>query len=138
MTEKKHSNLLKYTIASGVGAMVAFLIMWWQGLFLSPDIQTVFKIVSDGFFVVGVLFVGFGLVFLIAGEGILDIMGFGFKSLLYLFTPRRLDRNSGGYYEYKQKKREERKKKGVPIHILWIGIAFVLIAVACYLGYSIC
>jgi hypothetical protein len=138
MAEKKHNNLLKYTIASGLGAMVAFLIMWWQGIFVSPDLQTVFQRISDGFFVVGVLYVGFGLMFLIAGEGILDILGYGFKSLVYLFTPRRLNRDSGGYYEYKQKKYEERKKKGVPTYLLWIGIAFILIAVACFIAYSNC
>lgn len=138
MEEKKHSKLIKYTIASALGAMVAFLIMWWQGIFVSPDTQTVFQRISDGFFVIGVLYVGFGLMFWIASEGILDIVGYGFKSLVYLFTPRRLNRDSGGYYEYKQKKYEERKKKGVPIHILWIGIAFILIALACWFVYSNC
>ena len=53
-------------------------------------------------------------------------MGYGFKSLLWLFTPIQKSRDEGGFYEYKVRQRE--KRKGVPFHILWIGLALLAIS----------
>ncbi|MBQ8409065.1 MAG: DUF3899 domain-containing protein [Clostridia bacterium] len=128
MEDKKKNKLISYVVASAMGAMAAFGIMYWRGIFDATDIDTVLAFISDGFFVVGLLYTGFGVMFYIVNEGILDIIGFGFKSLVYLFTPRRLDREAGGYYEYKIRKKEERAQKPVHFHILWIGVAFILIA----------
>ncbi len=127
--KKKGSKLLKYLVATGIGLVAAFAIACWRGVLELTELSKILSAISDGFFVMGVVYLGFGLMLLIVNEGILDIIGFGFKSLIYLFTPRRLDRDSGGYYEYRMKKKEERAQKRVSAHIAWIGAAFILVSV---------
>ncbi len=128
MSKKTNSNFFKYGIATAVAAAVAFGIMCWRGIFAATNPTGVISAISDGFFAAGLLYTGFGLMCCIINEGVLDIIGFGFRSLLCLFTPRRIERDEGGYYEYKIRKKEERAKKALPSHLIWIGVAFMLIS----------
>ncbi len=127
MKEKNNSKaLLKYGITAGIGAIIAFGIMWSRGIFASQNVESVMACISDGFFVVGLLFAGIGLLLVISSTGLFDMMGYAFKSLIYLFTPRTIDRSRGDFYEYKMRKKEQRR--AVPLHILWVGIAYVVLA----------
>lgn len=118
---------IKYVIASAVGLVLAFAIMFWQGIFEAANVTEVMQAISDGFFIVGFLYLGFGLLFVAAHAGTLDIITYGFRSVIWLFTPFRKNRDEGGYYEYKMKKKE--KRKAVPYFLIWIGIALILISV---------
>lgn len=84
---------------------------------------------SDALFVVGFLNFGFGALLWISTTGFFDILGYGFKSLIYLFTPIKKNRDEGGYYEYKMAKKEKRKK--VPFEVLWIGGAMLVAGIIC-------
>ena len=131
MKEKnKSSSLIKNLVVIIVGLALAFGISCWRGVFELKEVAKIISAISDGFFVIGMLYFGFGLMLVIVNEGILDIIGFGFKSLVYLFSPRRLDRDSGGYYEYKMAQKEKRAQSPVSTGIIWIGLAFILIAIA--------
>ena len=92
------------------------------GMDAMPPIQAL----SDGFCVAGMMFVCFGGIMWVSTTGALDMITYGLKSVLYLFTPMQKDRDEGGFYEYKLRKQE--KRKGVPMEYLWIGIAMVVIA----------
>ncbi len=126
MKDKKTHASKKYVMASVTGAIIAFAIMYWRGIFEAQTAQEVMMTICDGFFVVGLLYAGFGLLLYAAHEGTLDIITYGLRSVLYLFAPFK-NRDEGGYYEYKMKKKERRKE--VPFFILWIGIVFILISV---------
>lgn len=117
--------MLKYVIASVIGAVAAFAIAYYRSG-TAPAGNTL-SFISDGLFVVGFFYTAFGLLLVIASEGVLDIIGFGFKSLIYLFTPYRRNREEGGFYEYKVRRKEARKP--IPFYILWTGIAFILLSV---------
>ena len=114
--KNSYKKLLKYLIPSAVGALLSFLIMRYRGLFSSPTLAGKVMAVSDGFFVTAVLYVGFGLLLLVAQSGFYDIFTYGFKSLIYLFTPMKRNRAEGGFYEYKIRQKE--KRKAVPLEIL--------------------
>ncbi len=126
--EKKTNKLVKYLTPTSIGVALSLAIMYIRGLFEQTELYYIFMYLSDGFFVTGILYVGFGLLLIAANEGVLDIISYGFKSLLYLFTPIRKDPAQGGYYEYKIRQKE--KRKGVPYHILVIGGAFLVPAIA--------
>ncbi len=135
---EKATKLLKVLTTTVIGLGLAFAIMCWRGVFEVEGINKILEAVSDGFFVAGMIYMGFGLLLLIVNEGILDIMGFGFKSLVYLFTPRRLDRSATDYYEYRMKKKEERAERKVDSTQLWVGVAFILVSIiAVIAAYSI-
>ncbi len=85
--------------------------------------------VSDALFVVGLINFGFGALLWISTTGFFDILAYGFKSLIYLFTPIKKNRDEGGYYEYKVAKKEKRKK--VPFEVLWIGAAMLIAGIIC-------
>ncbi len=121
------NTLKKYVIASVVALILAMLIMYWQGIFEAETTQQIMQAISDGFFIVGFMYFGFGLLFVAAHAGTLDIISYGFRSVIWLFTPFRKTRDEGGYYEYKMKKKE--KRKAVPYFLIWIGIALILISV---------
>ncbi len=117
-------KLLKYGIPFLIGLAASALIMWGRGAFSAEKMTDVYKYISDGFFVISMLYIGFGLLLFAASEGILDIIGYGFKSLIYLFSPVKKDKAVGGYYEYKVKQAE--KRKAVPYHIIIIGVIFLI------------
>jgi hypothetical protein len=129
MKEKNTSKiLLKCGITAIVAAILALGVMWGRGVFVATTLEKTLSCISDGFFVVGFIFSGIGLLMVIAQTGTFDMLGYAFKSLIYLFTPRTIDRSQGGFYEYTMKKKE--KRQAGPLYILWVGLAFVVIALA--------
>lgn len=131
---KRKDEIVKYATALATALVIAAAVFYLRGGFSEPNQNEVIKYLSDAFFVPAVLYVGFGLLCVAAGEGVLDIIGYGFQSLLYLFTPARKDRAVGGYYEYKVRKKE--KRKPVPVHVLHIGILLLLPALIFSVLYS--
>ena len=138
MENNKTAKLIGFLSSTVIGLGISFAIAYWRGIFEASDALTALSAVSDGAFVTGILYTGFGLLLLIANEGILDIFGFGFKSLVYLFTPRKLDKKATDYYAYRMKKKKERAEKKVNTNILPIGVGFILLSIlAVILAYSI-
>ena len=138
MENKKTEKLISFLTSTVIGLGIAFAIAYWRGVCEADSALKALSAVSDGAFVTGILYTGFGLLLLIANEGILDIFGFGFKSLVYLFTPRKIDKKATNYYEYRMKKMEERAGKSVNTNILPIGVGFILLSIlAVALAYSI-
>jgi hypothetical protein len=126
--DNKYKKLISYGIALAVSA-VAVVIVYFMRINNPPygmDVMPPIQALSDGFFVAGMMFVSFGALMWISTTGVLDIIGYGFKSVLYLFTPMQKDKDEGGFYEYKLRQKE--KRKGVPFEYLWVGIAWVIVA----------
>ena len=90
-----------------------------------------FHALSDGFFIVGFLNLAFGLLLWISTTGIFDILSYGLKAALYLFTSKRKDKDEGGYYEYKMRKNQ--KRKAVPFETLWIGAGMIVVGIILFL-----
>ncbi len=134
MGEFKNKKLIKWLVAVAVvfgGSLVAFA--WRYNNFptdiLPPDgmeINQVMWALSDGFFIVGMLCTCLGLLMWISTTGALDMITYGFKSLLYLFTPYQKDKDEGGFYEYKLAKKE--KRKAAPLEYLFLGLGAVVLA----------
>lgn len=126
--ENKHKKLITWAIA-GVVSLIAILLIYNFRLNNPPfEMGEMPKLhaLSDGFFVTGLIFTGFGLLLWISTTGVLDIITYGFKSLLYLFTPYQKSKDEGGFYEYKLEK--QAKRKSVPFEYLWLGIAWIIVS----------
>ena len=129
MENSKTAKLISFLTSTVIGLGISFAIAYWRGVLEATTAEMVLNTISDGAFVTGILYTGFGLLLLIANEGILDIFGFGFKSLVYLFTPRKLDKKATDYYAYRMKKKEEREGKKVNTNILPVGVGFILLSI---------
>ena len=126
--DNKYKKLISWGVAIAVSVITVVLVYFMRinnppyGMDEIPPIQAL----SDGFCVAGMVFVGFGALMWISTTGVLDIIGYGFKSVLYLFTPMQKDKDEGGFYEYKLQKKE--KRKGVPFEYLWLGVGMVIVS----------
>lgn len=135
MNKKKDLRWIKYAVSVAVGLALSFGIAVWRGLFTPTVAADVLSAIVDGMFVVGIITVGVGLLILVANTGTLDILGFGFKSVWYLFTPFGNIKEKQDYYDYKVQKQEERKKKKPPLFLVWVGCGFVLVSLILLIPY---
>ncbi len=128
MDENKKKKLIKVLVALGTALVAAIAVFVWRLNNPPSDLGSmpVMQALSDGFFVVGLLLLGFGILMWVSTTGVLDIITYGFKSLIYLFTPFQKERGTGGFYEYKLEKKE--KRKAVPFEYLWIGAGMLILS----------
>lgn len=129
MEDNKKKKLIRSIVLAGIDLVVALAIAYWR--YTNPPFGyesiSVFYSLADGLFAIGMLNFGIGALLWIMTTGVLDIISYGFKSLIYLFTPIKRNRDEGGYYEYLQKKKAERKP--VPFETLWIGGTMIAISI---------
>lgn len=124
--DNKYKKLISWGIPIAIAA-VAIVLVYSMRINNPPfdmDYMPPIQALSDAFIVTGMMYVGFGALMWISTTGVLDIIGYGFKSVLYLFTPMQKEKDEGGFYEYKLQK--QAKRKSVPFEYFWIGIALVI------------
>jgi len=110
---------MKIGIPSLLGIVIACSVASYRGFsFTQPNASYW----SDGFFVSGILFTGFGALMLIATVGLFDMISYGFHSLLHRFTNK-------AFYDFKI---DREARRGKPqFHILLIGLVFFMLSLAC-------
>lgn len=119
---------IKVWIQIGVGLLIAFLIMWYSGIFAMTKLSDIVMAIGDGFTVAAVLYLGIGSLMWISTTGFFDIFGFAFKRGAHAIIPNMFVDAEGGYYEYKMKKAE--KRKGFTEHFtLKLGFVFLIISI---------
>ena len=83
-------------------------------------------LLSDCTFVPAVVLLGLGGLRFCTNSGSLDMLGYGFKTVGEFFTKAgRLDGPDEDYYEYCQRKAQERKPFG---HYLIVGLVFLVLS----------
>jgi hypothetical protein len=120
---------LKYALTAAVGAAIAVPVAVLRGLTPGLPAHLTARYLSDGFFVAGLMLVGIGALSLVATTGFFDILAYGFRSLLVLFTPFKKPDGYDSYYDYKIDKDARRGKP--TLALLLVGMAFLLAAVLC-------
>lgn len=126
---KHHSRVLSYLITVLIGLAMAVAVFAYRGGFSQPDAQSMYTALSDAFFVPGIFFTGIGLLVLVSNDGFFDILAYGMHSLVTLFTPFKNRDGHQHYYDFKLARAERRQKpRNV---VLWVGIAFLLLAGLC-------
>ncbi len=121
-----NKKLKEYLFATLFAIIAIVAVAWIRGAFSSDDIKTLCMGIGDGLFVAGVLYAGVGLLIKISTTGQFDIFGYGIRSLKYLFTPTKKNRDEGGYYEYTLKRKERRRP--APMYLVWIGVVLIALA----------
>lgn len=110
-------------------AVIAFLIAAGRGFSLEQPLQLNARYLSDGLFAVGFLLTGMGALVWVSTTGFFDIMTYGVKSLLVLFTPLKKASEHPSYYDYKM---ERESRRGRPSYaMLAVGLVFLALSIAC-------
>ena len=126
MEKETKVTLRNYAICVGVEALIAFLVIWSKGFFTHSTAVNV-QILSDAFFVAGVLMTLYAGLMYISGEGALIGVGFVLKNAVLAFFPMgraRMER----YADYRERKLENAKKRNHSC-IIVTGLIFLFIGV---------
>jgi len=129
--QETKEKLIKYAVCFGVEALIAFLVIWSKGFFTDRAAVNI-QILSDAFFVSGIMMTMFAGMLYISGEGGLIGIGFVLRNVVLAFIPMGRARHEK-YADYRERKLSEAKKPGdhcmllTGLFFLAIGIIFTAI-----------
>lgn len=133
MEKKKWGKALSHAAYALAEPALAFAVARLRGLDFSKSVQLNARYLSDGFFVIGLLATGLGLLIWVSTTGFFDIMGYAVKSVVVLFSSLKKPKDHISFYDYKQIKNENR---GKPLHALLLsGVACILLSLVCLVVY---
>ena len=115
-----------YGICVAIEVLIAFLVIWSKGFFphsLAVNIQ----ILSDAFFVSGILMTLFAGMMYVSSEGALIGIGFVLRNVVLAFIPMGRARHEL-YADYRARKLGEAKKRNNS-SILVTGLIFLIIGI---------
>lgn len=140
---KKESKalLIKYAVCFTVASLITLIVFGVKGFF-TDDIAVNIQILSDGFFVSGILLTAFGCMVFISDEGGLLGIGFVLRNVVQAFVPMGR-KNHEFYAQYRERKMKQKKEKRenstgnnavlfTGILFLLVGIVFTVIWYSCY------
>jgi hypothetical protein len=123
--------LRNYGICVGIEVLIAFLVIWSKGFF-AHSVAVNIQILSDAFFVAGILMTLFAGLMYVSGEGALIGIGFVLRNVVLAFVPMGRARHEK-YADYRARKLGEAKKHNdrcilvTGLVFLFIGIVFTVI-----------
>ena len=126
MKEETKVTLRKYAICVAIELVIAFLVIWSRGFF-TDSLAVNIQILSDAFFVPGILMTLFAGMMYISSEGALIGIGFVLRNAVLTFIPMGRAKQER-YIDYRERKLARAKKRSNR-HILVTGLIFLLIGV---------
>ena len=127
---KTKTNILPFLIALGAGTALAVVIALLRGMGSGNTAAVNAGIMSDGFFIAGVLTAGVGALMAIAGKtDFFDMLSYGGRSLLKLIPFVR--QKTQTFYDYKLGKQARRKEP--KWFLLFAGLVLIGFAAVCLL-----
>lgn len=126
------AKLLRYGITVAVGGVIAVLVFWATGMFVVETKSEIYRSLSDGFFVTGVLIAGWGLLVVASNGGTFDIFGYGAKCFFSLFQFKNKGERQA-FHEYRNAKRE---KKRSFFYLIIVGCVYIALAALFALLYA--
>ena len=131
MKQETKETLRNYAICVGIELVIAFLVIWSKGFFAHSAAVNV-QILSDAFFVAGILMTLYAGMMYVSGEGALIGIGFVLRNAVLAFIPMGRARHEK-YADYRARKMSESKKHNnsyvlvTGLIFLFIGIVFTVI-----------
>lgn len=121
----------KYAITLTIEIILTALLAWSMEIMNQTALDSIFHILCDSFFVVGVTTTGIGALVFVSNEGVFDGLIFGMRSFINIFK-KNAKRSTETYYDFRMSRAEH--KFGFAF-LLICGLVFLAIAVAMYLLY---
>ena len=124
----------KYAICFGIEALIAFLVIWSKGFFTDRAAVNL-QILSDAFFVPGILMSLLAGMLYVSGEGALIGIGFVPRNAVLTFIPMGRAKQEL-YADYRARKLKEAKPHSARC-ILISGLVFLIIGIALSVIWSV-
>ena len=131
MKQETKVTLTKYAVCFGIEALIAFFVIWSKGFF-AHSLAVNIQILSDAFFVSGILMTLFAGMLYVSGEGALVGIGFVLRNVVLAFVPMGRAKHEK-YADYRARKLSNAKKQNdrcilvSGLIFLFIGILFTVI-----------
>ena len=126
MKQETKETLTKYAICVGVEALIAFLVIWSKGFFTQSAAVNI-QILSDAFFVSGILMTLFAGMLYVSSEGALIGIGYVLRNAVLTFIPMGRAKHER-YADYRERKLSKAKKQDNRC-ILVTGLIFLAIGI---------
>ena len=126
MKQETKDTFIKYAVCVGIEALIAFLVIWSKG-FLVYSAAVNIQILSDAFFVSGILMTLFAGMMYVSGEGALIGIGFVLRNVVLAFIPMGRAKHEK-YVDYRTRKMDEIKRNNDSC-ILVTGLIFLAIGI---------
>ena len=126
MKQENRSSFIKYAVCVGIELVIAFLVIWSKGFFTDRAAVNL-QILSDAFFVAGILMTLFAGMLYVSSEGALVGIGFVLRNVVLTFIPMGRARQER-YADYRERKMREMKKNN-DICILITGLFFLAVGI---------
>ena len=126
MTQETKVKIRNYAICFGIEAFIAFLVIWARGFF-TDSIAVNIQILSDAFFVSGILMTCYAGMVYISSEGALIGIGFVLRNAVLAFVPMGRAKHEK-YADYRERKLSKAKKRNHSC-ILVTGLAFLFVGI---------
>ena len=126
MKQETKDTFIKYAVCVGIEALIAFLVIWSKGFFVHSAAVNI-QILSDAFFVSGILMTLFAGMMYVSGEGALIGIGFVLRNVVLAFIPMGRAKHEK-YVDYRTRKMDEIKRNNDSC-ILVTGLIFLAIGI---------
>ena len=126
MKQESNTTFKDYAVCFGVEAVIAFCVIWSKGFFTDSAAVNI-QILSDAFFVAGILMTLFAGMMYVSSEGALLGIGFVLRNVVLAFIPMGRTKHEK-YIDYRARKMREAKKNDNRC-ILVTGLIFLFIGV---------
>ena len=131
MKQETKVTLRNYAVCFGIEVLIAFLVIWSKGFFTESAAVNI-QILSDAFFVSGILMTLYAGMMYVSGEGALIGISFVLRNVVLAFVPMGRARHER-YADYRARKLSGAKKHSnryvlvTGLIFLFIGIVFTVI-----------
>ena len=126
MKPERKSLLIKYSVSFAIASLIAFIVIAIKGFF-TDSISVNIQILSDAFFVSGLLFTLFAGMLFVSGEGALIGIGFVLRNVVLAFVPMGRKKHEV-YADYRERKLNEARERQYS-SVLTVGLLFLAIGV---------
>jgi hypothetical protein len=114
---------------------MTLLVFAYNDLFQQTELKTIYRYLSDGFIVPGILICGLGLLTVASDGGTFDMLGYS-VSLFFLMFKRDISkekREVKDFYEYRKLRHE---KKHSFLYLIIIGAFYIVLSLIFFLLYN--
>lgn len=123
---------MPYLITALVGAVVSVIVICVGRIWTIVEAREIFGLLSNAFFVPGVLIAGAGLIVFASNGGAFYMLGYGAHVFIDKFKRDLSKRKYKDFYEYQEEKKKKKLKFGF---LLIVGGAFIVLAVIMIIVY---
>ena len=116
----------EYVITTAIAFVVGLVLALSRGIFQEEEIDMIITIISDAFFIPGVLLICIGLIVYASNEGLFLSISYGFKAIGRTITAKKDEKlMDEKYHEYYARQIQKKTKCN---HFLIVGAVFVVLS----------